>query len=211
MPRPMVLATAVPRKKAATKLKKAAQMTASLGESTRVETTVAMLFAASWKPFRKSKIRATTMVMTTSSTSTFTGTGSWMVWIRVNLGALQHDRFQYIGGVFGLISSVLEHLIQFLRLDELDRILLVLKKDGNGFAADLVGFILESVDFLAVLKHSIVLFQQRDSDGEFLRLQHDQTCQFSSSRRRLRNLVHHQSHRSCIDEIEDIIERRSQP
>src|SRR5713101_7816688 len=37
MPRPMVLATAVPRKKAARKLKTAAQTTASLGESTRVE------------------------------------------------------------------------------------------------------------------------------------------------------------------------------
>ena len=47
MPLPMVLATAVPSTKAATKLKNAAQITASLGESTRVETTVAMLFAAS--------------------------------------------------------------------------------------------------------------------------------------------------------------------
>ena len=47
MPLPMVFATAVPNKKAATKLKNAAQITASLGESTRVETTVAMLLAAS--------------------------------------------------------------------------------------------------------------------------------------------------------------------
>ena len=47
MPLPMVLATAVPKRKAATKLKKAAQITASLGERTRVETTVAMLLAAS--------------------------------------------------------------------------------------------------------------------------------------------------------------------
>ena len=47
MPLPMVLATAVPRKKAARKLKTAAQTTASRGESTRVETTVAMLLAAS--------------------------------------------------------------------------------------------------------------------------------------------------------------------
>ena len=55
MPVPMVLATWVPRTKAATKLKKAAQSTATCGESTRVETTVAMELAASWKPFRKSK------------------------------------------------------------------------------------------------------------------------------------------------------------
>src|SRR5579872_5198308 len=47
MPLPMVLATAVPNKNAATKLKKAAQRTAILGERTRVETTVAMLLAAS--------------------------------------------------------------------------------------------------------------------------------------------------------------------
>src|SRR5512132_68105 len=47
IPLPMVLATAVPRKKAAAKLKNAAQATANLGDSTRVETTVAMLLAAS--------------------------------------------------------------------------------------------------------------------------------------------------------------------
>src|SRR5947208_9265035 len=58
----MVLATAVPKVKAATKLKNAAQITATRGESTRVETTVAMELAASWKPFRKSKARATAQI-----------------------------------------------------------------------------------------------------------------------------------------------------
>ena len=43
----MVLATAVPNPNAATKLKKAAQTTAFPGDSTRVDTTVAMEFAAS--------------------------------------------------------------------------------------------------------------------------------------------------------------------
>ena len=47
MPLPMVLATAVPSRKAARKLKTAAHTTASRGDSTRVETTVAMLLAAS--------------------------------------------------------------------------------------------------------------------------------------------------------------------
>ena len=42
-----VFATAVPRKNAARKLNVAAQTTASLGERTRVETTVAMLLAES--------------------------------------------------------------------------------------------------------------------------------------------------------------------
>ena len=47
MPRPIVLATAVPRINAARKLNTAAHTTASLGDNTRVETTVAMLLAAS--------------------------------------------------------------------------------------------------------------------------------------------------------------------
>ena len=61
-PVPMVLATVVPKMKAATKLKKAAQATATVGERTRVETMVAMELAASWKPLRKSKTRATKMM-----------------------------------------------------------------------------------------------------------------------------------------------------
>ena len=47
MPDPIVLATPTPNPNAATKLKKAAQRTACPGESTRVDTTVAMEFAAS--------------------------------------------------------------------------------------------------------------------------------------------------------------------
>ena len=50
MPAPTVLATAVPNVNAATKLKNAAQITALPGDSTRVETTVAIELAASWKP-----------------------------------------------------------------------------------------------------------------------------------------------------------------
>ena len=50
MPEPTVFATAVPKTNAAAKLKNAAQMTALPGDSTRVETTVAIELAASWKP-----------------------------------------------------------------------------------------------------------------------------------------------------------------
>ena len=47
MPEPTVFATAVPKVNAATKLKNAAQMTALPGDSTRVDTTVAIELAAS--------------------------------------------------------------------------------------------------------------------------------------------------------------------
>jgi hypothetical protein len=58
IPFPIVLATCSPRNRKATKLKKAAQITAYLGESTRVETMVAIEFAESWNPFRKSNVSA---------------------------------------------------------------------------------------------------------------------------------------------------------
>jgi hypothetical protein len=47
MPVPIVFATLTPKKNAAAKLKNAAHRTAIFGERTRVETTVAMLLAAS--------------------------------------------------------------------------------------------------------------------------------------------------------------------
>jgi hypothetical protein len=47
IPVPIVAATCKPKNRKATKLKKAAQMTAVRGERTRVDTTVATEFAAS--------------------------------------------------------------------------------------------------------------------------------------------------------------------
>ena len=48
------------------KLKNAAQATACVGDSTRVDTTVAIELAASWKPLMKSKISATTTMSATT-------------------------------------------------------------------------------------------------------------------------------------------------
>src|SRR5512137_2231596 len=61
----IVLATATPNPNAAMKLKNAANPTACLGLRTFVETTVAIAFAESWKPFVKSKTNARKMIMTT--------------------------------------------------------------------------------------------------------------------------------------------------
>ncbi len=56
---PIVLATRVSSENAATKLKNAAHATAIFGVRTRVPTTVAIEFAASWKPLMKSNASAT--------------------------------------------------------------------------------------------------------------------------------------------------------
>ena len=64
-PEPIVFATAVPNTNAATKLKKAAQKTAWNGDSTRVDTTVAIEFAESCIPLMKSKTSAIPMMKRT--------------------------------------------------------------------------------------------------------------------------------------------------
>ena len=61
IPVPTVCATCSPKNRKAMKLKNAAQTTATFGDSTRVETTVAIELAASCRPLRKSKMRATAM------------------------------------------------------------------------------------------------------------------------------------------------------
>jgi hypothetical protein len=72
VPFPMVEATFTPKTNAAMKLKKAAHNTAVRGDRTLVETTVAIELAESWKPFMKSKHRATTTTSTTISKGTIT-------------------------------------------------------------------------------------------------------------------------------------------
>src|SRR5207247_10595366 len=75
-PLPTVLGTHTPQPNAATKLKKAAHTTAWSGVRTRVETTVAMEFAASWKPLMKSKTSATKTMKTTVVSTARTQTGT---------------------------------------------------------------------------------------------------------------------------------------
>ncbi len=61
MPVPIVCATCSPNTANAMKLKNAAHATAYCGRNTRVDTIVAIEFAASCKPLRKSNINATAM------------------------------------------------------------------------------------------------------------------------------------------------------
>ena len=68
IPFPTVFATAVVTN-APARLAIAATRTASRGESARVETEVATAFAVSWKPFVKSKPRATTTTTTSRTLS----------------------------------------------------------------------------------------------------------------------------------------------
>src|SRR5262245_45816134 len=111
-PRATVVATSTPKPNAATKLKKAAHTTACSGVSTRVETTVAMELAASWKPLMKSKTSATKTMKTTRVSTRG----------RAPSGHLEDDPLDRVGDVLAPVGDDLHRLVDFLPLDHLDRI-----------------------------------------------------------------------------------------
>src|SRR5262245_18405117 len=117
-PLPTVFATLTPKPKAATKLKNAAHATACIGVSTRVDTTVAMELAASWKPLMKSKASTTTMMNVTSrSEDVMRGRGA------VDSRHLEDDALDHVDHVLAAIGDGLHPLVQLLPLDDLDRVL----------------------------------------------------------------------------------------
>src|SRR5713226_5587808 len=141
MPLPMVLATAVPKTKAAMKFQKAAQRTARKGVSTRVETTVAMELAASCQPFENSKVRVRKMT-TRRSAKLVIGSS----------GALQDDAFDDVGDVFALVDGGLDDFEDFFPLDDLNGVSFLVEELGDQSAAQAVAIVFVAVDFDAMLE-----------------------------------------------------------
>src|ERR1700744_6252655 len=105
----IVPATAVPNTNAAMKFQNAAHATARNGVSTRVDTTVAIEFAASCQPLENSNasVRKTTTIR---SEKLDMGRRS---------GGFQDDAFNDIGDVFALVYGRFDYFKNFLPLDDL--------------------------------------------------------------------------------------------
>src|SRR5262245_51749985 len=133
IPAPIVVATAVPNPNAATKLKNAAHATALPGESTRVDTTVAIELAASWKPLMKSKRSATaTRTITERSVAS-----------SIALRVLDHDAFDHDRDLLAAVDRVLEEVEDLLPLDDRDGVGLLAEQARDGGAVHGVGLVLE--------------------------------------------------------------------
>src|SRR5438270_1721106 len=98
----------------ATKLKKAAQATASCGDKTRVETTVAIEFAESCKPLMKSNANA--MVISPISTGS-ARVGSMCV--SSSSGVVDDDALDLVGHILEPVEHTLDVAIE-LPADEED-------------------------------------------------------------------------------------------
>src|SRR5262245_12848293 len=197
----MVAATASPNTASAAKLKNAAQITAQCGRSTRVDTTVAMEFAASWKPFMKSNASATAIRNTTTSKPIATS------------GALEDDALDDVRHVLAAVRDGLEVLVDLLQLDQLARVRLVPEELRQRRAQHLVGVGLEAVDLAAELHdgfgvpHVVEQLHRRldllgagDADlGQTLGLLRD-----------LADVVEEHALRHVFHQIEDVVHARDQ-
>src|SRR4029453_10002078 len=131
---PTVLATAVWNTKKAAKLKNAAQITAIRGVRTRVETTVAIELAASWKPLVKSNTSASTTIAMTLS--------------RTRSGMLDDDGLDCVGHVLEPVERLLELLDDVLPDEHVARRMLGVEvvQVGPGPAVQPVALVLQLVD-----------------------------------------------------------------
>src|SRR5215204_2669929 len=148
-PEPTVLATAVPKAKAATKLKTAAQMTALPGLRTRVETTVAIEFAASWKPLMKSNASATKISPMTARRLA-----------SIRSGVLHDDALEDVGDVFAAVGGLFEEVQNLFPLDDGDSVGFVFEERLHGGLVRAVGLVLEPVDLDRALGHALALFER---------------------------------------------------
>ena len=117
----IVAATTVPNTRKATKLNTAAHTTAIRGDSTRVDTTVAIELAASWKPLTKSKTRAMAMTATTAKVS-------------IGSGVLQDDALDDVGCVLQCIEGCFHRLDDVLPVERRRRLELTGVQPGEGLA-----------------------------------------------------------------------------
>src|SRR5689334_6256627 len=138
--------------KIAATLKNAANTIACCGFSTPVETTVAIEFAASWKPFMKSKATASATSDATTQKPT------WIVFIaargdgaRRPSRVLQDHAFDQVGDVLAAVRDRLERLVDRLQLDQLAHVVLLAEQLGHRGPHHAVGVRLEAVDLLAGL------------------------------------------------------------
>src|SRR5436305_339618 len=198
MPLPIVLATWVPSTKAATKLKNAAQATALLGDSTRVETTVAIEFAASWKPFRKSNASATRMMKATSAVAA------------VISSVLDDDVAHDVRVVLALVAGVLEPVVDLLPLHDLEGIAAVGAEEvGDDLVVEHVGPVLQLRDADDRLLELPLAGQVPDALGDPLDLgRHlDQDLgEFAQLRRGLGQLEIDELLGHPLDVVEDVVE-----
>src|SRR5271167_4712210 len=195
MPLPMVVATAVPKTKAAMKFQNAAHTTARKGVRTRVDTTVAMELAASCQPLENSK----------ASVRTITAIRR----LKLGIGessALDDDAFDYVGDVFAFIHSSFDDFEDFLPFDDLDGVFFFVEKLGDEDAAEAVAFVFVAVDLDAVFQSFFGSAEGFDSGSDFDGGRDEDFEEFDGALADGVDAVKDEAAGGGVDEVDDVVQ-----
>src|SRR5512132_945196 len=193
---PTVLANLVWNTKKARKVKLAAQMTAIRGVRTRVETTVAIELAASWKPLVKSNTSASSTMATTLS--------------RTRSGMLDDDGLDGVGHALEVVQGLLQLLDDVLPDEHVaGRVLGVeVVQVRPGPAVQLVALVLQLVDADQVGAQRLLLEppQAAQALGGRPGRPVDQPGLLHHRLQRLQHLVQHQHVGRRLDGVEHVVQ-----
>src|SRR5205809_7038804 len=214
IPLPIVSAMAFVMKTIPTKVPTAAMATAFVGVRTFVATIVAIAFAASWNPLKKSNektIRIATMIIVK---------GSAMPGPYLRVPPLRRERppkpslilgydvAQDVGDVLAVIRGLLEDFRDLLELDDRHRILL--SEEGSDCAVhEVIGDVLEAVDLDGDRLDPIGLLHVADHPDRALKKSRPVLDHISELHHRLGrtiNLVESNPARGRFDHVEDVVE-----
>src|SRR6266545_892484 len=207
MPRPIVSAMAFVMKTIPTKFPTAAIATAFVGVRTFVATMVAIAFAASWNPLKKSNEKTTKIATTMSSRNAIVS--SRMERVPDLSLVLRHDVAQHVRDIFAVVRRLLEPFRDFLQLDDSNRVG-VLEQCGDGVVHQVVRDVLEVMDFDGDPLDFVPLFHVADHADRFLqelcRLR-DRVGELDHRFGRLVDIVEIKPIRGGVDHVEDVVQR----
>src|SRR3954454_15209688 len=190
----MVVATFVPNTRNAAKLKNAAHATAKRGESTRVDTTVAIELAASWKPLTKSKPSATATTTTRARVCTR------------KLGVLQDDALDDVGDVLDVVHGLLDRFDDVLPLQHVERFELAREEVRHDAAVHAIPFALEPSDGFELRLHVAQPRQLRDQGDVRLRRLHQDVGQVTDLGKGLDHPVQHEEVGGGLHLVDHVVE-----
>src|SRR6266699_6700679 len=207
MPRPIVSAMAFVMKTIPTKFPTAAIATAFVGVRTFVATMVAIAFAASWNPLKKSKEKTRRIAIRMISKNAIVSSGIERV-PDLSL-VLRHDVAQDVRDIFAVVRCLLESLRDFLQFDDSNRVG-VLEQRGDRVVQEVVRDVLEVMDLDGDPLDFVPLFHVADHADGLLQEQRglrDRVGELDHRFGRLVDLVQIQPIRGRVDHVEDVVQR----
>src|SRR5687768_6834551 len=180
------------------KFRIAANTTATRGDSARVETLVAIAFAASWKPFVKSKNSATTMTATRVRST-------------VLLAVLDQDRLEHVARCLERVYGLFQLLVDVFPADDRDRVLPGAEELRDGLPHEPVTFVLEDAELAERVVRFLEAVEVAHARVQCRRGAIDHVALLARPLGNPAHVVQLEVRRCVVDVVADVVERGREP